>query len=334
MRLLFEFSGEHPSIPKSELRAVFGAEVFQFNILREEKRLVILDFEGKKKDALRIGKRLALTRSIDEHLFSCAPNDAVKMAKQVSIPKGTFRVRVKKYDPIALNSLELERKVGNTIKKSGRNRVDLERPKTELRLLLGNQCHFAVKVQSVNRSVYENRKGDKRPFSSPISMHPRLARALVNLSRARKGKSLLDPFCGTGGILIEARLIGCKPIGADISQRMVEGTRRNLKYYGLSARLFTCDIGQINEVMKEKVRYIATDPPYGRSASTRGERIENLYNRAFDSFTKVLKEDGYLAIVLPNTDAVELGKEYLSLQEFHALRVHKSLTRYFCVYRK
>ncbi len=54
----------------------------------------------------------------------------------------------------------------------------------------------------VARARLEARKVTHRPFSLPISLHPKLARALVNLARVPMGGVLLDPFCGTGGILL------------------------------------------------------------------------------------------------------------------------------------
>jgi len=49
---------------------------------------------------------------------------------------------------------------------------------------------------------------------------------MVNLSGARR--EVLDPFCGTGGVLIEAGLIGLEVYGFDIQQSMVEGCKEIL----------------------------------------------------------------------------------------------------------
>src|SRR5207245_5286804 len=77
---------------------------------------------------------------------------------------------------------------------------------------------------------------------------------------------------------------------------------------------------------------IATDPPYVRAASTRGETIDQLYTRAFAAFAGLLPRAGHLAIVLPNERWIERGSETLELVETHALRVHRSLVRHFCVF--
>ncbi|TMA01444.1 MAG: hypothetical protein E6J97_02820 [Methanobacteriota archaeon] len=74
------------------------------------------------------------------------------------------------------------------------------------------------------------------------------------------------------------------------------------------------------------------DPPYGRAASTRGEGIDRLYARAFDAFAELLPRGGHLAIVLPSEKWIERGSKSLELVEAHALRVHRSLVRHFCVF--
>jgi tRNA (guanine10-N2)-dimethyltransferase len=146
---------------------------------------------------------------------------------------------------------------------------------------------------------------------------------------------LLDPFCGTGGILLEGGLIGCKVMGGDISERMVEGTLQNLHHFGIkNAEVRQGDVAawtRSGESMKFDA--IVTDMPYGRAASTAHEPIEVLYERAFRAFRAVVAPKGYVVVSLPTRHAVELGMKYLSLSELYMWRVHRSLMRFICVYR-
>ncbi|MCK4444907.1 MAG: hypothetical protein KAW09_10200, partial [Thermoplasmata archaeon] len=181
-------------------------------------------------------------------------------------------------------------------------------------------------------SSYQQRKVDNRPFFSPISLHPKFARAMVNLSRAASGKSFLDPFCGTGGLLIEAGMIGAKVIGGDIKGGMIDGCQESLLKYGISSTLLQSDVGDIGEQV-DRVHSIATDPPYGRSSTTMKEDPGSLYERSFKAFADILEEKGYLAIVLPREEFAEMGSQYMELVETHKQRVHRSLDRYYCVFR-
>jgi tRNA (guanine10-N2)-dimethyltransferase len=146
------------------------------------------------------------------------------------------------------------------------------------------------------------------------------------------GGRLLDPFCGTGAIVAEASLIGLKAVGSDLSDKMVEGARRNLAHLKARAELRVSDVGDILGKIGQ-VEGIATDPPYGRSTSTNGEKIPALYGRAFNAFEDVLERRSRVAIVVPDLELLE-GVKGFRLLETHNLWVHRSLTRRFCLLEK
>jgi len=153
----------------------------------------------------------------------------------------------------------------------------------------------------------------------------------VNLARVPMAGTVLDPFCGTGGVLLEAAAIGLRPIGLDRDRRMVLGCRSSLRDVHAEDRLAMADAGHL-PLRSGSVHGIATDPPYGRAASTRGESIKSLYGRAFRAFRDLLPSAAHVAIVLPNDAMIDLASEHLELIETHALRVHRSLVRHFCVF--
>lgn len=71
-----------------------------------------------------------------------------------------------------------------------------------------------------------------RPFRDTASglLPPQLARILVNLARSAEEPRILDPFCGTGGILAEAYLLGQAVVGVDKDFETVRHARDNLKW--------------------------------------------------------------------------------------------------------
>lgn len=50
----------------------------------------------------------------------------------------------------------------------------------------------------------------------PARMHPRLARELL-VRFSQPGQLVLDPFCGSGTVLVEALVAGCRPQGLDLN---------------------------------------------------------------------------------------------------------------------
>ncbi len=156
---------------------------------------------------------------------------------------------------------------------------------------------------------------------------------MVNLSSIKNNEILLDPFCGTGGILIEAGIIGAKIIGSDIEEKMIEGCKKNLDFYKIkNYKLFCSDIGDISHDIG-KVDAVVTDLPYGKSTTTKGEKMHILYQRAFKNISNLLKDNGKAVIGLSNNDFISLGEKYFSVIEKHDFRAHRSLTRHFVVYQ-
>jgi tRNA (guanine10-N2)-dimethyltransferase len=157
---------------------------------------------------------------------------------------------------------------------------------------------------------------------------------MVNLARTPRNGILLDPFSGIGGILIEAGLIGAKPMGIDIDREMIEGAKKNLEAYGVKD--FELMVGDARKLPELEVDAIATDPPFGRQASTAGVSIEELYGEVLPSMARALKRGRYVCITSPAEFRLEelatgAGFEFI---ESHEQRVHRSLTRRVYVFRR
>ena len=332
MRIIFELSGEHSALPQAEILSVLEAENIELNVIENPEKLLIIETDNFNFN--KVKNRLALSFLIDEEIINFKPrniNEIIEKAKDLNIGKGTFCVRAKRIGNNfnKISTKEIENKFGKQIKN---NSVDLLYPDIEIRILLSENCHICIKKAVIKRSDFEIRKVHHRPFFSPISLHPRLARTMVNLSRIKKGQTLLDPFCGTGGILIEAALIGTNVIGSDIQEKMVKGSGDNLNFFGIKDyNLFCADI---NDVVKkvEKVDAIATDLPYGRASVLHGD-IDEICLKSFNTFNSLLKKGGYAAVVIHDEKFIKIGKDFLSFKEMYKIRVHGSLNRFFCVFK-
>jgi tRNA (guanine10-N2)-dimethyltransferase len=95
-------------------------------------------------------------------------------------------------------------------------------------------CALAWLVAESSRTFGE-RMPTEKPFFQPGAMDPLLARAVANVAGAGPGRTIVDPMCGTGGILVEAGLVGSNTVGLDAQTKMVRGARTNLtRYLGAS----------------------------------------------------------------------------------------------------
>lgn len=335
MKLLFELSKEHETLPKAEVIACLQAENVSHTIVESKDGVLVIEADVEGDVIKRLKERLSLTFFIDELLFSCQPllREIKEYATQNNIDKkGSIAINYKNRS----RSIDSQPIVKALAEIYSKNRVvNLTNPDIQIRVLITeSKIYVGLKIVEMDRSQFEKRKVQYRPFFSPISLHPKLARALVNLSMIRKNDTLLDPFCGTGGILIEAGLIGANVIGVDIEEKMIEGCEKTLDFYKIKNYELVCsDIGEIKNYISY-VDSIVTDLPYGKSTTTKGENLRRLYDRAFESISNVLKKKGIAIVGLSNKDMISIGEKYFSLTDKHEYRVHGSLTRYFLTYQK
>jgi tRNA (guanine10-N2)-dimethyltransferase len=245
-------------------------------------------------------------------------------------------VRVKRIHS-QVDTVGYERKLGTLILNNSENiKVNLTKPDSLIRVAAyGDELFVGIERIKLNKKHFEESKPHKRPFFYPGSMNPKLARCMVNLSRIKEGELLLDPFCGTGGILIEAGLIGCKLVGSDIYWKMQNGTAINLDYYGITDyRTFHLDVRELK--MYEKVASVVTDPPYGISTSTGDVDGDDIIKEFLYSIYDNMKDDAYLCMASPhyvdlNPMVDEVG---FVIVEQYGIKMHRSLTRIISVIRK
>lgn len=330
MHLAIELSGEHPALARAEAAAV--VETLGGRVLETWDRVVVA---GGELDPARVADRLALAWRVLRVTATGPPEaDAIaELADQVPLDGRRFAVRCSRLADGIPSELpeQVARSLGARLAKRGT--VDLTRPERTVRVLLGtDRALVGVEAAEVDRSAYQARHPEQRPFFSPVSTHPRLARAQVNLARAPPGSRMWDPFCGTGGLVLEAALAGYTAVGSDLDPEMIEGARENLEAFGADAELVEGDVEAVAEHLAP-VAAVVTDPPYGRSSTTHKEDLAGLHRRLFEATDRVLAPGGRVVVVLPDREMGVQAAEGFELVEEHAWKVHGSLTRHLLVLR-
>lgn len=314
-RALVLLSGEGTTIPVAEAEALFLAYDPATRFSHPEKRVVIA--ESKAEPGL-VARRVAFARRVG--LLLDAPSDAAGTLKGKTVRLSAFRTTSAKpgVDPGALL-------------RGFDARVDLEHPDYEITVVDGEKRYFALTVPREMSQGWHLRSPRRRAYFHPSAIFPKLSRALVNLTRCREGQVLLDPFAGTGSILLEAAQVGVHPVGVDQTAAMSRGSLANMKRFVQSwlgvvrADAFSLPLTRVDA--------IATDAPYGRASSTRGSGPTAVVQRALESFPTLLGSRSRMVIMHPEHIPVESTAE-LVVEEEHHLYVHKKLTRVITVLRK
>jgi len=339
-KLFLLLSGEHPTLPFSEVEAILKAEGHQYKVLGKQSQ--VLRLEANPESIEPIVRRAAMTRvcSIELLHTKAVSSDILRETRSIPLEKyvrksGTFVVRLRRIRE-ATPDVEvpwLEQELGGVILDAVEGmKVKLTNPDmTFFGVLTDGVFIFGLRVAEIPAKPFVGRRPRKRPFFHPSAMPAKLARCMVNLAQCRIGDVVLDPFCGTGSYLVEAGLIGCRVVGFDVQLRMVRGSKRNLRYFSVDPEGLLRADARFPPIRQADC--VVTDPPYGRASTTRGREIVEIVRDLLSTLKgNVL---GGKRICLASPKSINIGKlaqdAGFRLAESHFVYVHRSLTREIAV---
>ncbi|MCL2444632.1 methyltransferase domain-containing protein [Candidatus Saccharibacteria bacterium] len=244
--------GRQPALGLAELEAVFGSErVFdaggglafveaeEFDVERfggvKKAGRVVLEVEGRERKVVekiiydtvlaQVGTAEGkVTLGLSSYMRDFGARDLQKIGltvrKEVKRRGGSLRL-------IPNEEAELSTAT------SHHSKLGLSPKKIEMMVArVDGKIIVARSVGAQNISSYAARD-QKRPARDMYvgMLPPKLAKVIVNLAcEGREGVRVLDPFCGTGVVLQEAVLMGYGVVGADLSEKMIDYSRRNLEW--------------------------------------------------------------------------------------------------------
>jgi tRNA (guanine10-N2)-dimethyltransferase len=324
-KYLFELGGENIELGKCEAIELLKTEKYKPKLVYYKKNILILDV--LKEINKKVIRRLGMTKRVSKVLYYSNKNKFNEILKEISIidiKEKSFAIRLIKKNGISEKeiAIKLGEKIPNT------NKIDLSKP--DVKILYYSDKKTAISLWENDLETYYTKclkhHIKYRPFFSPISIHPRISRSMVNLSNSTKGDKVIDPFCGTGGILIEIADMQIEAIGIDILRKMVESSVGNLKHYNLKGRVVK---GDIENIKNYDFKAIVTDPPYGLSTTTKGEGVKKLMSRSMEIFTGIMKKEQRVVMAVSNPKLIN-AKGFAIIHKFEWY-IHKSLTRYILV---
>ncbi len=211
----------------------------------------------------------------------------------------TFRVTSRRSGKHDFGSMDVQRRAGAALWRRYGTAVDLENFDVNVRVdIFEHVC--LVSYQRTQRSLS---KRFQRRFQPRVALKASVAYALLHVARiqAQERAELLDPFCGSGTILLEAaevfpNLVLC---GSDIDHHVIDGARENASALGCAERLVLRqgDARALDAVFPERrFDYIVTNPPYGVRF---GQHLnfERFYTRVLQQFWYRLKTAGRLVLI-------------------------------------
>jgi tRNA (guanine10-N2)-methyltransferase len=195
-------------------------------------------------------------------------------------------------------------------------------PKLPGRWYFGRQISLGGDRSILQRYALPNRK-----YLGPTSMDPELAFLMAIQGGARKGSIAMDPFVGTGSVLVACAHYGAYTLGVDIDARVIKLGKTdskgqsvngwtNFRDYSLPPPigLLMADLNNIpfrSWNIEGLLDAIVCDPPYGVRAG--GKKLSS--DRAikvYDKATHIPKKDPY-SMGECLKDLVEFGAKTLAI---------------------
>lgn len=215
-----------------------------------------------------------------------------------------FRVELKSRKTLPERSAFVKKLSGHLEKLSRRKLVNTVTDyEVELRLIENKEgnCNLLVKLYTLHDERFAYRKE-----AAPVSIRPVNAALAAALAKEymREGAQVLDPFCGTGTMLIERNkaVRAYTSYGLDIQEEYIQKARKNTGAAGMTAHYINRDFFEFrHEYLFDEV---FTDMPFPIGRVTDDEVFE-LYERFFGRIGRFLKEDAVLILYSRNRGFVK-----------------------------
>ncbi|XP_076279499.1 tRNA (guanine(10)-N(2))-methyltransferase TRMT11 isoform X2 [Lasioglossum baleicum] len=208
------------------------------------------------------------------------------------------------------------------------------------------ELFFGRWITSGQRDLIQKLSLKTRKFIGNTSMDPQLSLIMANQAQVQKGDIVLDPFVGTGSLLVAASHFGGYTLGTDIDFLMLHGRTRpsrklqkirekdesvaaNMRQYGTSSYYLDVVVSDFSVPLWRSdmaVDAIITDPPYGIREATEkiGTTKLNPVIEEHQASSHIPSKIGY---GLP-----EIYKDLLSFSAKH-LRIKGRLICWFPLFR-
>lgn len=180
-------------------------------------------------------------------------------------------------------------------------------------IVRGNGLFVTVAVHDFEGLAKQD---EERPGMDSVSgmLPPKLARMMINIA-GPDARTLLDPFCGSGTVLMEAAKIGYETVyGTDISGQAIEDTKKNMAWldsHGVAVDTVVAqsDVRQVSGTLSGvTVDCIVSEPFMGapKRGNERKDTLEReaktlaaLFAVSLEQFAKMLPSGGAVVFSKP-----------------------------------
>jgi len=234
---------------------------------------------------------------------------------------GAFRVTTRRSGEHPFTSVDVQRRAGAALFELYQCPVDLTDFAHNIRVdVIDSTC--IVGVQRTRKSLSRRHP---RLYNPRAALKANVAYALLRLARLEDARTLLDPFCGSGSILLEAAQVwpSLEIRGSDFAAAAVRGARDNVEAakVGRPIAIEQADARHLEELYPaEYFDAVVTNPPFGVRLG-RGLDFYAFYRQVLQQSARVLVPGGRLVLLARKRGVLDrLNRELRLFRRTH-LRV-------------
>lgn len=232
----FFILGRNPQLSKEEINGFLQARSIQHKEVLFEENLLVLETTNPTFNIQEFGGTIQLGKIIFEGSLEKFENYLVE---NEIIPADKFTYQAFGNADIQIIKEKFKSAKKKAILKHGKNQLKFQDGKksqiahTDFSIFfhsLNRTLLFGTTTQEYNYEHVKNRDMSKPQRRESLAISPRLSKILINLSGAKPNDTLLDPFCGVGGILQEALLKSINVYGIDKDQKAIGSAQKNMEW--------------------------------------------------------------------------------------------------------
>jgi len=270
----FFILGRNPELSRAEVLAFFEARGrHHIEVLFEDNFLVIETGDGERLDVNEFGGVMKMGPVLFE---GEEKNLAEYLDKNELVPADKFSFGVFGNGDVETLKGKFKTEKKRAVLKHGKRQIKfqdgekVELPNADYYLFFhefGGTVYLGLVSQEYDVESVKERDMWKPVRRESLAISPRLSKILINLSGAKPGDLMLDPFCGVGGILQEALLKKISVHGSDRDGVAINDGRKNLKWlsenYDFNVK-YTMKVEDARKVPDLQFGAVATETPLGK----------------------------------------------------------------------
>jgi len=331
--------GTNKDFATTEFEELFNLYYNEKITLKQIKNVYyIFNSKTKLNSEDKIFKRLTFTKHLSELHYKGNFENLKSQIKNIEISKNhegkSFAINSSRISKKFKLPIELKELAAPIFDEFQHPKVDLKNFKVRFHYFFENKETFYFTTEIYHNEMdYLERMPKFRPVVMPYTLKSDMARGAINLLNLKEG-TILDPFCGIGGILLEAYDMDFKIVGNDISWNDLKYFKKNFEHYFPESfknnRVIRTLADSSTQFLKENtIDGIVSDIPYGKCCRRLGD---NLYEDFLKSAKHYLKPEARLVIIYANfLEFKNITKKYFTEIKEIDHYINKSMTRHILV---